>query len=235
MKITVQKYDPAVDAAPYYVSGEVPFEENMTALRALKLFDETVAHVNYDVSCRGRICGRCACLLDGTPTLPCTHKLEDGDHTFEPLPGFAVCCDLIVDKHPLDEKLSGIYNRIKIEDRTEDDYLIAEVDGVEIDWERIWKIEYCCRCGVCNAACPVHAANPDEYAGPTAMLAIAHRYLDPYDKGDRVMEAVSKGLYRCIMCGKCDEVCAQEEISHLEAWQILRDAAEARGIKPSWA
>lgn len=59
----------------------------------------------------------------------------------------------------------------------------------------------------CQAACPVYAANSDSYAGPAAMLATAYRDIDPYGQGDRVLEAISLGLYRCIVCGKCNEVC----------------------------
>ena len=235
MKITVFKYDPAFDAEPYYVTGEVPYTENMSALHALKLFSETVEHVNYDISCRGRICGRCAMLLDGEPTLVCTNKLEDGDHTFEPLPGYPVLRDLIVDKHALDDQLTAIYDRVRIDDYTVDDYRIAEKHGEPTRWQTIHTIEYCSRCGVCSAACPVMAMNPDGYVGPARMLANAYRYMDPYDQGDRLMDAVSDGLFRCIMCGKCDEVCAHEDIEHVEAWQMLRDAAEARGIVPKYA
>jgi succinate dehydrogenase/fumarate reductase iron-sulfur protein len=235
MNISICKYDPAVDAKPYYVSGEVPYTENMTALHALKEFSETVEHVNYDISCRGRICGRCAMMLDGIPTLVCTYKLENRDHTFEPLEGYPVYRDLIVDKHALDDQLSGIYNRIMIEPYTEENYSVNEKNGEPAKWDTLYEIEYCCRCGVCSTACPVHSKFPDLYVGPSAMIATAYRYLDPLDQGDRVMEAVSNGLYHCIMCGTCDIVCPQEDIKHVEAWQMLRDAAKARGIKPSYA
>ena len=57
MKVTVYKFNPATDAEPYYVSGEVPYTKDMSALHALKLFNENVAQVNYDYSCRGRLCG----------------------------------------------------------------------------------------------------------------------------------------------------------------------------------
>ena len=90
MKLTVYKFDPATDAEPYYVSGEIPFSDHMTGLHAIMRFDEQVAHVNYDHSCRARACGRCAMMLDGKPTLMCTEFLTDEDHTIEPLKGFRV-------------------------------------------------------------------------------------------------------------------------------------------------
>ena len=67
------------------------------------------------------------------------------------------------------------------------------------------------------------------------MLAVALRYYDTYDQADRVVEAVSKGLYHCTLCGICDQVCPRYEIKHVEAWKALRAEAEKLGLKPSYA
>lgn len=235
MKLNVFKFDPSTDAAPYYVSGEIEYVENMTGLAALMRFDEQVAHVNFDHSCRARACGRCAMAINGEPTLICTHFLEDGEYTFDPLPGFRVVRDLIVDKHSLDAKLSGVYDRVRLEPF--DAETIRADRAVFDDNAKMmaYGMEYCCRCGVCQAACPVMAEHLDDFAGPAALLASAYRHLDPLDAGDRVLEAVSNGLYRCIQCGTCDAVCAEEDIDHLGAWALLRAAAEERGLVPSYA
>jgi len=37
------------------------------------------------------------------------------------------------------------------------------------------------------------------FVGPAALLAIAYRFYDPYDKGNRIAEAVQAGLCNCIM------------------------------------
>lgn len=233
MKITVYKFDPATDAAPYYVSGEVPFKEKMTAMEALLYFHENIEAVNFDYSCACRLCGRCAMMLDGMPCMVCVTPIEDTDHTFEPLKGFTVVRDLIVDKSTMDNKLSKIFDRVRVEPFNEETLVPKDYD--DSTTKMLYTMEFCARCGACNASCPALAAYPDEYVGPTAMLAIAYRHLDQLDQGDRVMEAVSGGLYRCIQCGTCDQVCAQQDISHLGAWAILREAAEKRGLKPSYA
>ncbi len=64
------------------------------------------------------------------------------------------------------------------------------------------------------------------------MIAIANRFYDPYDQGDRVVQAVQNGLWECIECGMCDTVCKALEIDHLSVWKDLRTAASAEGLKP---
>jgi len=229
MKITVYKFNPATDAEPYYVSGEVPYTKDMSALHALKLFNENVAQVNYDYSCRGRLCGRCAMMVNGEPTLICTKRLaEDRDYTFEPLPGFPVYRDLIVDKSRAHAKLAQVYERVRIEPI--DAATLNTFDMTHHD--DILDMEHCCRCQVCTAGCPVKAIDPS-YIGPSQMLAIAYRHFDPYDQADRLVEAVQGGLWKCTLCGTCDQNCGAIEIEHVEIWKKLRAEAEARGLKPA--
>jgi succinate dehydrogenase/fumarate reductase iron-sulfur protein len=231
MQITIKKYDPALDPAPYNVTKEVPYKDKMTLLEAIVYFHENHQAVAYDYSCHGRLCGRCAVMLDGTPSLACCTKLEDGDHTIEPLKGHPVIRDLVVDKRDFDDRLSNQYVRLRTEPIKPE-----EVDKFDpAAAQTIYSMVFCTRCGSCDAACPVFSANPDQFVGPATLLAIAHRHLDSYDQADRVLEAVSKGLYRCIMCGRCDQVCQRYEIKHLEAWTMLRREAERRNLKPSYA
>ena len=56
------------------------------------------------------------------------------------------------------------------------------------------------------------------------------RHAEYYD-----FQAVQDGLYRCILCGQCTEVCDSAEIDHLTYWNDLRAAAEERNLKPRWA
>lgn len=231
MKIKIFKYDPAVDAEPRYIEHEVPYKEKMTMLEAIVWVYENKEMVAFDYSCHGRMCGRCAMMLDGVPTLACCTPLTNENHTIEPLKGHPIIRDLIVDKSDFGDRLSKQYQRIRIEPiKTED---VNKFDKAAAD--TIYDMVNCTRCGCCDAGCPVLNEKPSEYAGPAMMLAIAYRHLDSYDQADRVLEAVSKGLYHCIMCGNCDKVCKRYEIEHVKAWQMLRDEAVKRGLKPSYA
>lgn len=171
-------------------------------------------------------------MLNGTPVFMCAEPLDPNtDYTIEPLKGYTVIRDLIVDKSDYDNRLSQAYVRIRTEPLTEEDIQTFDMDVPD----KMYALEWCSRCGVCMSACPVVASNPGQFAGPSFMIASAYRFYDPYDQADRILEAVNDGLYRCIQCGKCDEVCPQYNIKHLATWKDLREAAESRGLKPSYA
>ena len=237
MKIKIQKYNPATDDAPYFVTGDVEWRENITALDAVYAFHANVGPVSFDYSCGGRVCGRCAAMVDGEPKPLCMAVLDDSTHTIEPLAGFPIIRDLTVDKKAFDVAVAAAANRVMIEPVT---MYTAGAEGfdykqyTERDSEMMLFAERCSRCGICMSACSARALNKEAYVGPAIMLQEAYRYLDWYDKADRVAGAVGDGLFRCILCGKCDEVCPQG-IPHMAMWKMLREAAEARGLKPAYA
>ena len=229
MKVSVQKYDPSIDKEPYLEEFEVPYHKNMTLLEALVYINDNLAPIVFDYGCRGRDCGRCAMALDGTPCLACvTLVKEDGDNVITSLPGFPIVRDLVVDKTKVTSRVQQIMARKRAKPLTLDE-INAPVDP-EI-YNKMNPLEQCARCCVCTAACPVVAEmGLKKFVGPTQMIAIGLRYYDPYDQGDRVVEAVQGGLFNCIQCGTCTSVCKALEIDHLSVWADLRAAAEERGL-----
>ncbi|MDR0513888.1 MAG: 4Fe-4S dicluster domain-containing protein [Coriobacteriaceae bacterium] len=236
MKLRIQKYNPQVDAAPYYVEGEVAFREGITALDAVYLFHTEIEPVNFDYACGGRICGRCGAMVDGEPKLMCFALLDDSTHTLEPLKGFDVIRDLVVDKSEFDRRIAEADVRIMLEPVTEETAAPADfnADEHEANYDLMMYLERCARCGLCTVKCPALQLNKENYVGAAEMIQIAFKDMDWYDKGDRIAQAVGSGLYRCIRCGVCDEVCTQQ-VPHLKIWAYLRAKAEARGLVPSYA
>lgn len=227
MNITVRKYDPTVDPEPYYVDYEVPKTEDMTVLEAIMYIDENLEPLAYDHSCRGRLCGRCAVMLNDQPCTACTKSIEGSDNTIEPLNNVPVIRDLVVDKSAMQDRISRISRRQRTTELTMED-----MDKV-FDHEASVRIDAaarCARCLVCNAACPVLNTTPGQYIGPAGMVALAMRNYDPNDEGDRVAEAVKEGMWNCIMCGNCDVVCPAQDIEHVTMWTALREQATARGL-----
>lgn len=233
MKVTVQKYDPSVDEKAYPKEFDVEYHENMTVLEALVQINDTMEPVVFDYSCRGRTCGRCAMALDGTPCLACVTLVDErGKNVIEPLPGFPVVRDLVVDKTKVTDRVAAIMVRqrafpLELEEVT------APVDPAA--YAKIDPLEHCARCCVCTAACPVvQEKGLKSFIGPTGMIAVGLRHYDPFDQGDRVVEAVQNGLFECTECGTCTMVCKALEIKHLSVWEDLRSAAVERGFaKPS--
>jgi succinate dehydrogenase/fumarate reductase iron-sulfur protein len=230
MKITIQKYDPAVDAAPTMKDYEIEFVENMTALKAILTVHETVEPIAFDYSCRGRVCGRCAMMVNGIAGTACTTVLDGSDVTITPLKGFRVIKDLVVDKTEFHNRISGVEQRVRATTITYDD-VKAPVDYEDV-FLKLDPLEWCARCGCCQAMCPAiyQADSADTYIGPAGMIAIGLRFFDPYDDGDRVQQAVQEGLWNCIMCGTCDTVCPALEIEHIDTWTELRTAATAANL-----
>lgn len=228
MIITVKRFDPSKDAAPYYTDYEVPYlSDYMTLLQGLVYIHENLEPLAFDYSCRGRLCGRCAMMMNGEPVLACVTLVEDGkSYTVEPLANMPVVKDLIVDKSKINSEISKSYRRARIKPLTIDDLQTYDMSVAD----ELAAIQYCARCQLCTTGCPARQLD-SEYIGPSHMLAIAFRHFDPYDQADRIVEAVQGGLWSCIMCGKCTELCNANEIDHVSIWQMLRDAAEARGMK----
>ena len=123
IKIKVKRFDGKKE---YFESYEVP--ENITVLGALEYINKNYgANILFRASCRNGQCGSCAVTINGEPKLACETKVEDG-MIIEPLKGFKVIRDLIVDREPYYKKLLVIKN-----------YLIRKnyPEGLEIITQKI--------------------------------------------------------------------------------------------------
>lgn len=92
---------------PRFDDFEVPFEEGMSVLDALRWIrahrDSTLA-IRY--SCiNANACKTCMALVNGEVEYTCIAKLTPGVVTVEPLPKRALIRDLVTDIIPNDEKL----------------------------------------------------------------------------------------------------------------------------------
>ncbi len=227
------RYDPTVDEEPYYSTYEVPWVEDptnkMTGMQVLQYIHEEIEPIAYDYSCISGLCGRCSMVIDGIPGLACWTTLEPGTHTFEPLTGFPVIKDLVVDRSAIKERFTDTepYNKTVNP--------ISEIKDIDYDlyWETLERINMCRECMSCYASCQALQMNNawEKYIGPGAMMTIAQRYYDPHDEANRVEQAAFAGVFECIQCGNCTNVCPAG-IPVAETIAVLQKEAEAAGLKP---
>ena len=226
----IYRFDPSVDEAPTYKTYDVPWEQDMTGLMVLHYINENVESIGYDYCCRSSLCGRCSCMIDGKPGLACWRIMTAGEHTFEPLPGFPVIRDLVVDHSRVMKKMVETHIAVQSVEP------ITKLGNIPYDqyWNVLEPLNMCRECMCCYTVCPpLQEENKwESFIGPAAMAQIGLRFMDPEEKGDRATQAAFSGVFDCILCGKCSMVCPAA-IDHVKVIGMLQQAAEAKGLKPA--
>ena len=100
VNLKIFRYDPAVDKAPTYKTYEVPWQDGMLLLPAVKYvrdnIDETLAFRDYCCGCSW--CMSCLMMVDGKGMRTCSRVLYQGESILlEPMRGFPIIKDLVVD------------------------------------------------------------------------------------------------------------------------------------------
>jgi succinate dehydrogenase/fumarate reductase iron-sulfur protein len=203
----VLRYDPSQDEKPRYETFEVPYEKDMRILDVLIYIQE-----NYDnslafrYSCRRRRCGTCSVLANGKPVLSCMEGVES-DMTIEPLPNLPIVRDLVVDTQEYEKRIISIHPYME---RSR----MPEEEPETLDpWEflSLRPLQTCIECYSCMSACPVIDVRGQGFSGPTTLVQLARRALDPRDDSDRTPVALTEGgLVHCVSCYCCVNVCPLE-------------------------
>ncbi len=207
-EIKILRYDPKTDKKPYWKKYDLEIDSEATILDVLNEIhwniDGTLA---YRRSCRSAICGSCAMKVNGKNVLAC----ETPIHRFkrkikiEPLPGFSILKDLVVDMDRFFEKMAKIKPYLIV-----DKPLPAkEFTQSPEDFEFIREAVTCILCGACTSSCPSLWAN-DDYMGPAALLKAYRFIFDSRDDGanERIDIVNDKnGIWRCHTIFNCMEAC----------------------------
>ena len=208
----VHRFSPDNGQPPRMQEFRVPVREGMTVLDGLHYIrDNLDSTLSYRFSCRMGVCGSCGMFINGLPRLACqTQILELGSDTVEvkPMPNYEVTKDLVADTRPLFEKHRSVKPHI-LGREEEIDNPTNEFQQSPEELESYVQFAYCIKCGLCLAACPTCATDPD-YLGPQA-LAQAYRYTtDTRDAGFTLrLEDIAgpEGPWRCHFAGACSEAC----------------------------
>jgi succinate dehydrogenase / fumarate reductase iron-sulfur subunit len=186
-------------------------EQKTSVLEALlRLQDEQDPTLAFRYCCRGAICGSCAMSINGKLNLACRVQLQSlpaARVVLEPLPGFEILKDLVVDMGPFWEKY-----------RRTEPWLHAEIAAAKEtrmspdQLDRFQPYVQCILCGLCHAACPARRSNGD-FTGPAALTKLYRFLADAREErggGTLLEEDSADGLWGCRTIMKCVEVCPKE-------------------------
>ncbi|MGA8182398.1 MAG: succinate dehydrogenase iron-sulfur subunit [Terriglobia bacterium] len=208
VKLKIRRFNPEKDQEPWW--GEYKFEAEPTdrlldALNHVKWYlDGTLT---YRRSCAHGVCGSDAMLINGHNGLACKLLLKNlgSKITVEPMRGFRVIKDLLVDMESFFDKYKQIKPYLMTRSEEPDQERLQSVE----DREKFDDTTKCILCGACTTSCPSFWANPD-YVGPAAIVN-AHRFIfDSRDEGkEERLDALNtaEGVWRCRTIFNCVEAC----------------------------
>ncbi|MFC2155450.1 succinate dehydrogenase/fumarate reductase iron-sulfur subunit [Acidobacteriota bacterium] len=209
VKIKILRYNPEKDKKPFWQPFEVEIESDATILDLLNeirwKLDGTLA---FRRSCRSAICGSCAMKVNGSNILACEtplHRFKGKRLKIEPLPGFLIIKDLVVDLDSFFEKMNRVRPYLLLDKSMPDKEFVQSPE----EFEEIREACICILCGSCTSSCPSLWSNED-YLGPAALLK-AYRFIfdSRDDAADERIDIVNdkNGIWRCHTIFNCMEAC----------------------------
>jgi succinate dehydrogenase / fumarate reductase iron-sulfur subunit len=211
LTLRILRYNPETDEVPYYREYAVevePTDRVLDVLNAVKWYQDGA--VTYRRSCAHGICGSDAMRINGVNRLACKVLVRDvGDRvTVEPLMGFRVVKDLVVDMEPFFAQYRSVLPFFVNDSRPPERERLQSVE----ERERFDDTTKCILCAACTTSCPSFWAN-DEFVGPAAIVN-AHRFIfDSRDEaaGERLERLNDReGVWRCRTIFNCTEACPRE-------------------------
>jgi len=206
--VRIKRYDPEKDSKPYWAQYGVeadPIDRLLDVLNTIKWTQE--GSLTYRRSCAHGVCGSDAMRINGRNRLACKVLVRDvGEKvTIEPMLGFPVIKDLVVDLDPFFDK----YVAIKPYLINDDPPPATERLQSPAERARFDEGTKCILCGACTGSCPSIWGNPD-WVGP-ASIVNAHRFIfDSRDQGAAERLAIlgqSDGVWRCRTIFNCSDAC----------------------------
>jgi succinate dehydrogenase / fumarate reductase iron-sulfur subunit len=209
--LKIQRFNPETDEKPHWQEFEIEVEASdrlLDALHQVKWYhDGTLA---FRRSCAHGICGSDALTVNSVNRLACKVLMQElgTKVTVEPLRGFSIVKDLVVDMEPFFEK----YRSIKPYFINYDPNPPVERYQDPEDRARFDDTTKCILCGACTSSCPSFWGNR-EYVGPAAIIQ-AHRFIfDSRDQGvNERLEILNDrdGVWRCRTIFNCVGACPRE-------------------------
>jgi succinate dehydrogenase / fumarate reductase iron-sulfur subunit len=232
-KVKVFRYDPSIEAEPWYDSFDVEVEDEHATtildllIRIQKFNDPSLA---FRYACRVYMCGSCGLVINGQEGLACQTVVADlpaGEITIRPLNHFPVIKDLAVDMEPFFQKYEQAmpyYEPLE----PSDEPAIIRPDSKER--EAIGSATECIACGCCVSACSMAHGHKD-YLGPGAINRAFTLLADSRDglSDERLAEVLSS-CYHCRTEFNCTEVCPKD-LSPTRAIKFIQRLAAQKALQ----
>ncbi len=213
MEVTLKilRFDPEADKSPHWESYAVdvlPTDRVLDALGEVK--GKRDGALTYRRSCGHGICGSDAMRINGKNRLACKVLVKDVAPviTIEPMKGFRVIKDMVVDMEPFFAKYRSL-KPFLINDEPVSKGERRQSPAARARYDDTTK---CILCGACTTSCPSFWADPD-YVGPAAIVN-AHRFV--FDDRDRAGEERlalmngREGVWKCRTVFNCVEACPRD-------------------------
>ncbi len=212
ISFSIYRYNPEVDKKPYMKDYElnIPAKSDpmlLTLLERIKAEQDDT--LSFRRSCREGVCGSDGMSINGKNGLACiTHisELGQGKITLQPLPGFPVIRDLIVD-------MTQFYQQYeRIEPYLQNDEVAPAKERLQSPEERakLDGLYECILCACCTSSCPSYWWNPDKFVGPAGLLQARRFLADSRDTAtikrlEKLQDPFS--VFRCRTIMNCANVC----------------------------
>ncbi len=208
LTVKIKRFNPDVDKKPHWETYHItadPMDRFIDVLNDIKWTQDGT--LTFRRSCIHGVCGSDAMRLNGRNQLACKVLVQDlgTKITVEPMLGFPVIKDLVVDMDPFFQK----YEKIKPFLINDEQVPTTERLQSPEERDRYEESTKCILCGACTGSCPSIWANPD-WVGP-ASIVNAHRFIfDSRDRGagERLSILSDRmGVWRCRTIFNCTEAC----------------------------
>ena len=224
VNVKIRRYDPEVAPDANWQVFVVPVEKGdrvIDALHQIKGYQD--GSLTFRRSCAHGVCGSDAMRINGRNRLACKVLMQElGQRvTIEPLIGFVVVKDLVVDMDGFFESYRSVMPFLVADDAPPE----RERPQSPEDRLRYDDTTKCILCAACTTACPITWTN-ENFVGPAAIVN-AHRFIfDSRDQGQterlRILNTQS-GVWRCRTIFNCTDACPRG----IEVTKAIEDVKRA--------